>query len=485
MKIRRFYGNNIRTALRLVTEEFGEDAAILSNKKVAGGVEVIAALDYDADLMPTKIESANALPNQPESIDENNIGVETVSEQPKRKSTVNHQSTTADLTQSQLTEHSKNLINRLLNQETKGVPDNKAELNQSEVSRSFAQTLGGLQEENSQETLSAPNFSSDTVTPLVNKTQVEWSLDPSLQAMKEELGLMRSMMSEQLKGIAWNRYSESDPVSAMIMRRLSKLGLDSEILNSLLPYVKNESDSECAWQHILAVLAKSLPVANSELIESGGIFAFMGPTGVGKTTSIAKLAARYVIKHGIDSVALITTDNYRISAQEQLASFGKILQLPTTKVSHGQSLDEALNKFADKRLILIDTAGISSSDEHLTKPLEMIQSYRKPIKKLLLMSATSQGRVLQQCLSLFGTYSPDGIIVTKLDEAASLGELLSVVIKANIPMLYTTDGQRIPEDIRIARSHHLVSKMVWLANKYDREIDDWALAQSIEQARSA
>lgn len=425
MKIRRFFSHNVRSALKQVTEVFGNEAAILSNKKVPGGVEIIAALDYDESLMPANSEAIESV--QP------------------------------DIS-----------ANLQLDNENKSTP---MDIKQDDAT--------------SKEEFSEARLKKIDVIASHKKAKVEWSLDPSLQAMKEELELMRAMMAEQLNGIAWNRFTEKDPLKAMIMRRLSELGLNYDVINLLLPQVDKKQDIECCWQKILVTLAKSLPVANNELLQQGGIYAFLGPTGVGKTTTIAKLAARFVIKHGCDSVALISTDNYRITAQEQLTTFGRILKIPTACVTEKSTLEFLLKKFADKKLILIDTAGISSNDSVLNKQLDAINNSHKPIRKLLLMSATSQVAVLHRSLKLFSLVSLDALVITKLDEATSLGEILSVVLNASYPVIYTTDGQKIPEDIRVAKSYHLISKAVWLANKYSRETEEWRLAQSVELVKSA
>lgn len=457
MKIRRFYGNNIRSALRQVTEEFGNDAAILSNKKVAGGVEVIAALDYDDSLVPSRL---------PEESKEDIASTDTNQTQNETRPE-NNPETNIEQLEAAVPEQPRPT------KETKVIDSDK----------DFGQVLNGELSQKNEERLRAESPQHILAEPAT--TKVEWSLDPSLQAMKEELGLMRSMMSEQLKGISWNKFSEQNPLSAMIIRKLSQLGLDADLLNSIMPQIVQQSDAECAWQQVLAILAKLIPMAGDDLVESGGVVALMGLTGVGKTTTIAKLAARHVIKHGVDSVALISTDNYRISSQEQLATFGRILQIPTAVVSEKNNLASLIKKFSSKRLILIDTAGISLNDNHLAKQLEQLQRCGTSVRKLLSLSASAQGRVMQQAINYFNRFGVDGVIVTKLDETASLGELLSVVIKSQKPVVYTTDGQRIPEDIRIARSHHLVSKAVWLASKYPSASDDWELAQTIDQVKSA
>ncbi|TQV75359.1 flagellar biosynthesis protein FlhF [Aliikangiella marina] len=471
MKIRRFFGPNIRSALRQVTEEFGNDAAILSNNKVAGGVEVIAALDYDDSLVPPSVDK-NGL-GAPDLQSQEEAEVQSKFDEPAQGSEASnaHQTAAADVQQS-----SFEAYQGLQDIQSSALPPQQ----------SANQETGGNVERSNRPPLQQPNVTGDSVvSPIHGNEKIEWTLDPSLQAMKEELGMMRSMMSEQLKGIGWHQFAQQSPLSAMILRRLSKLGLDSDFLNSLMPHVKQQSDAECAWQQILAILAKSLPIAGSDLLERGGVYAFVGATGVGKTTTIAKLAARYVIKNGADSVALISADNYRISAQEQLTTFGRILQIETARVTEKQSLESLMKKFANKSLVLIDTAGMSRNDPHLVQQLESLNRLHKPIHKLLVVSATSQGAVIQESINFFNAYEPSGLVVTKLDEAASLGELMSVVTKARIPVVYTTDGQRVPEDIRVARSHHLVSKAVWLANKYSRTTDDWSLAQNIDQARSA
>ncbi|MCW8878796.1 MAG: flagellar biosynthesis protein FlhF [Kangiellaceae bacterium] len=471
MKIRRFYGINVRTALKQVTDEFGEDAAILSNKKVPGGVEVIAALDYDESLMPETMISDSSAAADPQT----EIGTGVEEKRPHQESDIaptneplgasNQIKADDDLSSgfrsfldslhNETPSHSNNAIEPAENRTQVQVSDNAKLTHESQI----------------------PNLKQDK--------QVEWSLDPSLQAMREELGLMRSMMSEQLKGLGWNRFVEKNPVGAMLTRRLASLGLKNELIEHLLPNVKSDADAECAWQQVLALFAKSLPVFDEQVVDSGGIFALLGPTGVGKTTTIAKLAARFVIKHGHDSVALITTDNYRISAFEQLATFGRILQLPTSKVSDHQSLNDLLKKYANKKLVLIDTAGVSSRDSALMSQLSSLNSCQRSVNKILLVSAASQAGVIEQSLKLFEESHPTGLIITKLDETTSLGEVLSIVMQQRLPVYYTTDGQRVPEDIRHARSHHLVSKAVWLANKYTKKIDDWELAQGADQVRSA
>jgi len=442
MKIRRFYSKNMRTALRQVTEEFGEDAAILSSKKTPSGVEVIAALDYDEDLLPSSLSGLNQAIEEREE---------------------------ADL--------SLDAVNHDMGMLTDINTDDGASA-ASQLSAEFDSQLSELNQ--------VADIAKSKKTKMRSKrANLEWSTDPGLVAMKEELGLMRSMMSEQLKGMGWQRFAEQDPIKAMLTRRFACMGVNHSIIGDLIQRVKQGQDAECSWQNLLALLAKSISVNSQKILTDGGTFAFMGPTGAGKTTTIAKLAARFVIKHGVDSVALISTDNYRISAQQQLSNFSRILGVQMSSVSANRPIEYLLNQYKDKKLVLIDTAGMSKGDEAIAKQLDSLVSAGADIKRFLMMPATNQLAVLRQSIELFRRYSPYSVIISKLDEAASLGEILSLLIENDLPVAFTTDGQRVPEDIRVARSHHLVSKAVWLTNKYGANPDEWQLAQEQQYAQYA
>ena len=440
MKIRRFYSKNMRTALRQVTEEFGEDAAILSSQKTPSGVEVIAALDYDEELLPSAV---SGLKSSDLSYGENTS-----------------QEVNADFDENQkisvAANHDINTIEEPLDEhKTKPLP---------QVSEDALDNKKSLESK-------------------AKVTQLQWTTDPGLVAMKEELGLMRSMMSEQLKGIGWQRFSEKDPVKAMFIRRLTCLGISNKLIDELLPRVSLDKDAECSWQNLLALLAKSISTNCHNILSEGGVFAFMGPSGSGKTTTIAKIAARFVIKHGVDSVALISTDNYRISAQQQLANFARILGIKMSSVTNNKPIDTLLNQYRGKKLVLIDTAGMSHGEEAIAKQLDSLLKLDTNIKRFLMIPATNQLSVIRNSIDLYKPYSPYSVIISKLDEAASLGEVISLLAENKLPVAFTTDGQRVPEDIRTARGHSLVSKAVWLANKYGVNPDEWQLAQEQQYAQ--
>ncbi len=489
MKIRRFYSKSMRNALKQVTDEFGNDAAILSSQKTPSGVEVIAALDYDAELLPESISSLAK--RKDEVIDQLKHVVQSnqlASTKANNESNISHlKNRRINHQEERITQNSvkhAQSYNQVSSVDTNILPSLKsASLSQSdkvsEQHEGFSKYSNHIPETQfKKESLSSAPIS-EFNTKSKSANPIEWSTDPGLIAMKEEIGLMRSMMKEQLDGIGWERLTERDPVSAMLNRRLYSLGVSQQIIDQLIPRVNSKLDPECCWQNLLAILAKSIPTDQTNIISNGGVLAFMGGSGCGKTTTIAKLAARYVIKHGQDSVALITTDNYRAAGRNQLQNFAKILNLPVAQVTQKNTLEQLIEKFFNKKLILIDTPGMNRNDKDIVKHLGCLNNLsgaagasdgsviaNRPIKKLLLLPATHQQSVLQQSLNLFKAYSPDSCIVTKLDEAASLGEILSLLIENQLPVSYTTNGQKVPENIRVARNHHLVSKAVWLSNKY-------------------
>lgn len=191
------------------------------------------------------------------------------------------------------------------------------------------------------------------------------------------------------------------------------------------------------------------------------MFAFVGPTGVGKTTTIAKLAARFVLEHGLGKVALITTDTYRVGAHDQLRSLGRILNVPVRVVDKERSLPSVVASLKEFPLVLIDTAGFRQGDPLLKEQEAQLDSC-PGIERVLVLACNSQLQTLKASAHAYTGKSVRGCVLTKLDETGSLGEALSVVIDQRLPVLYSTDGQAIPNDIAVASAPNLVSKAVAL-----------------------
>src|SRR5690606_16102304 len=180
----------------------------------------------------------------------------------------------------------------------------------------------------------------------------------------------RQLLESQLGSLAWGKVDQQHPRQASLWRRLVHLGLPADLCRSLLSKVEEVTDIRQAWRLLLAHLAQSIPVMRSEPIDQGGVIALVGPTGAGKTTTLGKLAARYVLKHGSEHVALVTMDTFRIGAHEQLRTLGRILNVPVRVVDEQHSLQDVLDEFANKRLVLVDTAGLQAQDPQLRGQLK-------------------------------------------------------------------------------------------------------------------
>jgi len=207
------------------------------------------------------------------------------------------------------------------------------------------------------------------------------------------------------------------------------------------------------------ILGKNLTTIENEteVLDQGGVFALIGPTGVGKTTTTAKLAARYVMKHGTQNLGLITTDAYRVGGHEQLRIYGKILGVMVYAVKDETDLAIALNELKNKHTILIDTVGVSQRDRMVTEQTALLSSSKTTIKKLLCLNATNTGETLTDVIIAYKGKGLDGCIITKLDEAATIGSALDVIIREKLKLYYVTSGQRVPEDINLANKTELIS----------------------------
>ncbi|ADJ27872.1 flagellar biosynthesis protein FlhF [Nitrosococcus watsonii] len=308
------------------------------------------------------------------------------------------------------------------------------------------------------------------------------SQEPILLEMRQEMKNLRNLVETQLSDLAWGEMGRRNPSKAQLLRRLMNLDLASDLCQQLVAQVNNEGAPHQIWQQALKGLTDLIPIANDDILSDGGIIALVGPTGVGKTTSVAKLAARFALCHGLHSVALVTTDCFRIGAQEQLHTYGRILGIPV-KVAHDrQTLQETLEYLADRRLVLIDTAGMSQRDMHLTEQFSMLAGGTLAIRNYLVLSAATQFSVLDEVVRKFNRIDLAGCILTKLDEAASLGGMVSTAIRHHLPLAYVCNGQRVPEDFAPACAQNVVHLLSEYAHEKEKGLADKVLAQTSSRA---
>ena len=284
-------------------------------------------------------------------------------------------------------------------------------------------------------------------------------------ALHNELGGIASLLQNWMDQQGWENYSIKSPVNAKLWERLRIIGLDSEQISPLLASLTPNQDIRTAWQHCLINFSAALPILGKDLIEDGGVFAFLGSAGVGKTTTIGKLATRYVLDHGADSIALITTDRFRIAAHEQLRTYGKILGISVQAVDESNTLESLLDALRHKKLVLIDTAGISVNHNSFEIQRKQLADLRDRLNPVLLLSTTSQAQVQAAELKAFSSLQPVASILTKTDEAVRLGESFGLLMSQKCPVAYTTHGQSIPDDIAIGESNNLISRAVALSRQ--------------------
>ncbi|WP_061132474.1 flagellar biosynthesis protein FlhF [Caballeronia fortuita] len=282
------------------------------------------------------------------------------------------------------------------------------------------------------------------------------------ETVMNELSSMRSMMEEQFSGLLWGERQRRNPTGALLTKRLFSAGFSAQLVRMMVDNMPEMENVEGALEWVQQVLESNIPVMDSEdaLMERGGVFALMGPTGVGKTTTTAKLAARCVMRFGASKVALLTTDSYRIGAHEQLRIFGKILGVSVHAVKDAADLQLALSELRNKHIVLIDTIGMSQRDRMVSDQIAMLCGAGHPVHRILLLNATSHGDTLNEVVQAYKSAADQpplaGCILTKLDEATNLGGVLDTVIRYKLPVHYVSTGQKVPENLYVATKRFLI-----------------------------
>lgn len=287
-----------------------------------------------------------------------------------------------------------------------------------------------------QEEESNANLSSD---PIVHE------FDTS--AIQDEISQLRKIIESQTELIGWRKVISQNTSARKILQKLSISGFGFDLSKELLEIVSNIDDFDESWNKIESNLKEKISITSSNVIKDGGVVALVGPTGVGKTTTIAKIAAQYTMQHGNEDVAIISTDHYRIGAHDQISIYGSILNVPVVTANNESELHKALSVVKNKKLVLIDTAGLSQRDERVNEIMQALGNLSKDLITYLVVSANSQLCVQKETINNFMSESLSGVVVSKTDEASQIGGILTALIEQDIPLAYETTGQRVPEDI--------------------------------------
>jgi flagellar biosynthesis protein FlhF len=297
--------------------------------------------------------------------------------------------------------------------------------------------------------------------------------------MRAELGSLRELLEQQLSSLAWNDMERRRPMRARVLRDMTRLGIETDVARQLIEELPEQLSADQARYLPLGLLSRNLKVSGRDLAETGGITALVGPTGVGKTTTVAKLAARAVMRHGPAKVALISTDHYRIGAAAQLEHYGRLLGVRVYSAHDAASLTRALDSLSEHHTVLIDTAGVAGSDPRLEQQLDVLRQVNGGgrLRTCLVLAANAQASSLDDSVRAYLPLQPQACIVTKLDEAPSLGGMLSVLIRHRLPLDCTTDGQRVPEDISAADARVLVCRAAQVQRRLAPAADDVEMAE--------
>lgn len=290
---------------------------------------------------------------------------------------------------------------------------------------------------------------------------------PEFAVLKSEIRSLRGILESQLAEISWAGLQKREPVRAALLREMLNTGFSPSLSRHIIEKLPIDEVKQGGQDWVRSVLARNLNSHGpaTDVLERGGIYALVGPTGVGKTTTAAKLASRCVIRHGANSLALITADGYRIGAQEQLRIYGKILGVMVHSVEDQTDLRIALSELRNKHTVLIDTAGVGQRDQMVAEQVAMLSGADECVKRILCLSATSTGETLSEVIRAYEGSGLAGSIITKLDEAATIGSVLDAVIRHKMHLFYVANGQRVPEDIHVPNSEHLVDMAFKLRRK--------------------
>lgn len=530
MRIKRFIAPDMRTALRMVREEQGADAVILSNRTVSQGIEVVAATDYDERLVQQALRSAAATapaaapsrdtPAVPDSPHTPEAPV--ASPPPVRETLVTRARAVFRLGEARARENDPTLA------ELTGLPASPAMSKFGAAAQSgttpdpavhaeasgpvpravpayFEAMMSALADPAATERLIAaangtvpleapaavtapatvaaedPAASPATPGPSATATATPSEAppqaargahlravpdpDPDIAALRAELSGMRQLIEQQVGQLALERLRGS-PARAAAYDVLLGYGCDEQLAQQVAARLDAALDPERIHPSMLAELARTLTVSGSEPIDARGVIALVGPTGAGKTTTVAKLAARFAARHSARDVAMVTTDAERIGAREQLHAHGRRLGITVCEADGPEGLSQTLEHLKDYPLVLVDTAGYGPRDRDLLGQVTWLRATGN-LRSLLVLPANAHPHDMNEVVRRYRMAGPEGVVLTKTDETGRLGAAVSTLVRNGLALAYTTCGQRVPGDLEAASASALVLQLEKLRRAAD------------------
>jgi flagellar biosynthesis protein FlhF len=446
MKIKRYMAESMRAALAQVRAEQGPDAVILSSRRVAEGIEVIAAVDYDEALFAGAAQKRTSVA-APET------------EQPPAVAL------------------------------SPKVPPAAARSHEVPAASSPMSLFDQMMASEEVFRLVMPPGDVDTppaAPAAAPAREPSRAPDRSYFEMQRELKEMREMLRGELAHMSWHEKRPRDPVQARVLEQLTAMDITPDVALALAARAPQVAASKDSSNFTVELLATYLRVVDKLSPVNGGVIALVGATGAGKTTTIGKLATRWSMQHGSQDLALVSTDGYRVGARDQLMTYSRLLGAPLHTANNGEELAQALERLKSKKLILIDTAGMGPRDARLKEQLAALKLGAARARVYLTLPAHGEANALDEAVRSFANLTPDACILTKVDEAASLGAVLSTALRHKLRIAYLCNGQRVPEDL-----HAAYDRRLWLARtaKKLREnaparLNDGFLTQNLERAHA-
>jgi flagellar biosynthesis protein FlhF len=432
MKIKRYTARDMRQAMQKVREDQGPDAVILSSRRSDGMVEIVAAIDYDEALVREAVEPLRG-----------ERGEVRVAMQPAAE--------VAQPAKVAMPEAAKAVAR----------PQQPAAASVAALTKAPApsQKVAPVAAAAPSAPAARVEAASET-SARVSAAEARAALEAGAERvrMRDEIGELRQLLESQLSSLAWNDLDRRHPLRARVLRDLTRFGIEGDVADAIVSDLPNNISSEQSRYLPLGLISRRLRVdpAASDL---AGVVALVGATGAGKTTTLAKLAARHVAQHGRQSVALIGTDDFRVGAHDQLLHYGRALGVQTFTASDSNELARLLQHLGDRDLVLIDTPGMTVRDARLPSVIDTLKSNAPKVRTTLVLPANLLPGSLEHSVQAYEPLGSRHCILTKLDETPSPGAAISIVLRHGFALEFVTDGQRVPEDIHVADARRLACRL--------------------------
>lgn len=518
MKIKRFVAADMRSAMNLVRKEHGPDAVILSNRRIEEGIEIVAAANYDESAVQRALEASRRDVAPPPAPKPRTAADAVIAAVTRRRSSTPAPEPVAATTSAvaALARAAVGATGRTLDSADEIVPTRgstgfaatlaRAAVNEpAPPDQTFAPFAEAIVAPAATVPANRARFQIDppheahheSVAPAVQppplptaavidaqpgiaasepaavEAAVEASPAPMLapaptltvvaqddaeiRQLRQEVAGMRQVIEREMNRFTDERLRGS-PVRATALDLMDEYGFDAGLARDVAMQIPLETEAHRGRGLMLGLISRKLPIAPVDPLEEGGVIALVGPTGAGKTTTIAKLASRFAEKHAPRDVALVTTDTTRIGAREQLYGYGRQLGIAVHEANSGTDLDQLLERLKDYKLVLIDTAGLGPRDRALAAQLQWLRAARQ-VRTLLVLPANTSFGDMDEVVRRFGAANLQGLVLSKLDETGRFGNALSVAVDHALPITWVTDGQDVPEDLHRASAANLVLRL--------------------------